>query len=600
MSLSVALHNAMSGLQTNQAIVQVISNNITNASTEGYTRKSADPVSVTVALEGRGVEASVVSRVVDERVLADLRRNLSALGAARTEESYHQRVLDEFGTLADNTSLGASITDLSTAFQTMATSPESATHRASVITAAVELTRKLSDLSAQIQTLRADADKEIANKVTVLNSEIARIADLNEKIAAGQALGASTAELEDFRDQAMNTVSEMIQIQYFKRTTGEIVVALPDGQVLADQFAKTISHTPAGAMSPDITYAGGQISGILAGGVDLTTKIPSGEIKGLITARDTILPQLQEEIDLLAQKLRDELNTLHNAGTGLPPANTLTGTRTFSDASTNAITTTAAVRIAVVDAQGNYVKHFDLAAGTYTLAQIESQIDTNLSGAATASTSANGPLSITATNSANGIAIVDLGVQTVTHIDKKSTFSGFSNYFGLNDFFVTQGKVAGSASTGLGALIKVRDDLVSNPALLSRGVLDTTTSPTPVAGDPAIAHGDASTAVAMADKFLDELSFAATGALPQITASFAGYAAEILSASAVAASVAQDTAAFRSTLSEELSYRAQEVSGVNIDEELRNLVLYENAFAATARIIQVVDELFEQLVNIGR
>ena len=146
----------------------------------------------------------------------------------------------------------------------------------------------------------------------------------------------------------------------------------------------------------------------------------------------------------------------------------------------------------------------------------------------------------------------------------------------------------------------IRDDLVSNPALLSRGVLDSTTSPTPVAGDPAIAHGDASTAVAMADKFLDELSFAATGGLPQITASFAGYAAEILSASAVAASVAQDTAAFRSTLSEELSYRAQEVSGVNIDEELRNLVLYENAFAATARIIQVVDELFEQLVSIGR
>jgi flagellar hook-associated protein 1 FlgK len=51
-------------------------------------------------------------------------------------------------------------------------------------------------------------------------------------------------------------------------------------------------------------------------------------------------------------------------------------------------------------------------------------------------------------------------------------------------------------------------------------------------------------------------------------------------------------------LVQELAFRSDSVSGVNIDEELRNLVIYENAYAATARIIQVADDLFEKLLNI--
>ena len=79
-----------------------------------------------------------------------------------------------------------------------------------------------------------------------------------------------------------------------------------------------------------------------------------------------------------------------------------------------------------------------------------------------------------------------------------------------------------------------------------------------------------------------------------------GYGSEILSANAVSAQQAAKSLAFRASLTDELSYRNQSVSGVNIDEELRNLVLYENAYGATARIIQVVDDLFEIITNLVR
>jgi len=599
MSLSIALQNALSGLQTNEAMIQVISNNVTNANVEGYTRKISQPTSLTLAGEGRGVEAANLTRVVDERLLADLRTTFAAFGAAQAQDFYYTRILDQFGTLANNTTLGSMITDLATAMQSLAVSPDSSAHRTQVVSAALELARQLNDMSQQIQTLRFDADRDITTKINVINGELEKIAELNAQIASAQALGGSSANLEDFRDQALNKLSELIDIRYFRRTSGEIVVTLPDGRVLADSVAHPLSHTPAGALSPDITYAGGGIGPILSGPNDITASIKSGELHGIIEARDTILPDLQAEIDKLTQMLRDEINALHNTGTSRPPPNTLTGTRTFAQPASDTITFSAAVRIAAVDADGNFVAHYDLAAGTYTVKQIETLINANLAGYATASISTNGPLSIAASNSANGIAIVDLSDQTVTHTDGATTYAGFSNYFGLNDLFVTPTRVQGDSIPGIAGMIQVRGDIVKDPALLARGALVSTTSPAPKAGDLGVALGDASVAQNIADRFLAALAFSATGNLPLTATSLAGYASEILSTTAVSASSAAKTAMFKETLFHEILFRTESISGVNIDEELRNMVLFENAYAATARVIQVVDDLFDILLGIG-
>ncbi|MHA1158702.1 MAG: flagellar hook-associated protein FlgK, partial [Alphaproteobacteria bacterium] len=393
MSLTVSLQNALSGLQTNEAMIQVIANNVTNANTEGYTRKITQPVSVIVAGDGRGVEPGTLDRVVDERLLADMRTTLAALGDASAQDFYYTRILDQFGTLSNNANLGAMITDLATAMQNLAASPDSSAQRTEVVTAALALVRQLNDMSVEIQTLRFDADRDIDVKIDVINTELEKIADLNAQIQSAQALGNSAPELKDLRDQALNKLSELVDIRYFRRTSGEIVVTLPNGQVLADKVAYPLNHTPAGALSPDITYAGGGIGPIMSRGIDITASIKSGEIHGMIEARDTILPNLQSEIDNLTRMLRDEVNALHNSGTSRPAPNTLTGTRDFAQPTTDTITLSAAVRIAAVDANGNFVAFYDLAAGTYSVKQIETLINTNLNGYATASTGTNGPLS---------------------------------------------------------------------------------------------------------------------------------------------------------------------------------------------------------------
>ncbi len=601
MSLTIALQNALSGLSTSQTALQVISNNVVNVNTEGYSRKIVNPISRTLEGRGAGVELSDISRIVDERLLNDMRINLSSLGTARVLDSIYSRIQDQFGTPASNSSISGTLTNLSTAMQALAATPESSTLQSQTIRTAIAVAKQLNSMSTEVQALRLVADREITSKIQFINGQLDIIADLNVKIERELAVGQPTSEMEDIRDQALNELSNLIEFSQFKRATGAIVVVLSNGAILADKSTHPLSHTPAGAMGPQISYPGSGIGSISHNGKDITTAITGGELKGLIEARDQILPDLQAEIDRLTQVLRDELNAVHNAGTGLPPANTLTGTRTFADPTADTISFTADVRIAVVDQQGDFVSYFDLAAGSYTISNVMGQINLNLGSFANATVSANGPLAISATAATNGIAIVDLGTQTVTHTDGSTTFSGFSNYFGLNDLFVTPGNVQGDSNAGISALIKVRDDIVSTPSRLSRGALDSnTTAPLPAVGEAAVGSGDNSIIQQLADKFLEDLSFASAGGLALTPATLAGYGAEVLSANSVAAAVVQNDLAFRDTLSQEIAFRSQSISGVNLDEEMSNLILYQNTYKATARIITVIQDLFDVLQGILR
>ena len=77
MSLELTLKDALSGLQTSQAALQTISNNIANANTEGYSRKQVAPKSLVIGGKGFGVEVGEVKRSVDEGILNLLRNETS-------------------------------------------------------------------------------------------------------------------------------------------------------------------------------------------------------------------------------------------------------------------------------------------------------------------------------------------------------------------------------------------------------------------------------------------------------------------------------------------------------------------------------------------
>lgn len=595
MSLTLALNTALSGLRTTQSTLAVISNNVANANTSGYTRKAAVPSSVTLAGMGAGVKLGDILRTVDSRIQADAREAANQLSALETKELFLSSMQQLFGKPGDNSTVAHRIADLAESIDALAVTPESATVRNQAIEAAQNVARQIGGMAEEIQDLRLAADRDIKASVDIVNTQLERIVELNAKITQALAQDVPTGELEDERDRALATLSKEMNVTSFTRSDGALAVYTKTGILLADSTAVTVSHDAVTAMSPAMSLGAG-IDGINVNGVDISSTITGGRLAGLIELRDSILPDAQAEVDRLAEQLRDRLNEIHNQGTGLPPATSLTGTRSFADPATDSVTLTSAVRVAVLDSDGLVVSSYDLPAGTYTVDQVRDAINANLAGA-TATTAADGPLGISADAAPNGIALVDLGTQTVT--DGTASVNGFSNYFGLNDFFVTPGNVQGDAIVGVAQSLQVRGDLASDPSRLSRGQLtDAAVAPAP--GDTGVAFSDNRIAVALGARFDETVTFGAAGGLAASATTLSGYASELVAnASQVAANNTADYQ-YQSSLTLQLDQQHRSLSGVNVDEEMANLVVFQNAYAASARVITTAQQMFETLSNILR
>ena len=190
----------------------------------------------------------------------------------------------------------------------------------------------------------------------------------------------------------------------------------------------------------------------------------------------------------------------------------------------------------------------------------------------------NGKLVITATNSTQGIAI------NTSDSLVSGTTEGFPDFFGLNDFFI------GSGSTDFA----VRADLITDPSRVSMGKLSLTAT----SGQSGITVGDNSVITNLAALTQKGLSFAAVSGLPAGTFSMEHDAGVILGLNAVQAGRAEAAAELEGNLLENLGIRKASQTGVNIDEELASILIFQNSFAASARVISAAQKLFDSLLSI--
>jgi flagellar hook-associated protein 1 FlgK len=132
--------------------------------------------------------------------------------------------------------------------------------------------------------------------------------------------------------------------------------------------------------------------------------------------------------------------------------------------------------------------------------------------------------------------------------------------------------------------IEVNPDLVSNPSLLD-GVS--------TVSSPAIA-------AALANSIQDSApTFPATGNFSSpLTMTLNEYAGQILGQNSTAASNASNNAQYQTGVQNQISTSLQNETGVNMDQQLSNLTVYQNSYAASARVVQVVDDMFNSLMQI--
>jgi flagellar hook-associated protein 1 FlgK len=583
MSLSVARYAAYSAMMTTQVQISVASSNIANADTTGYTKKTATQTSTVSNGTGTGTTVTSITSNVDKLMLKSLMSAVSALGTATTNNDYAnqlQSLMGSTSTSSDSssgTSLGNTLASLETALSQLADTPESTTLKAQVVNDLDDVASQLRDTSSQIQALRGNADQAISSDVDTVNSDLTTIKDLNDQITSAKAAGNSTSDLEDKRNQALQDLASKMDVSYFTNSSGQMQVYTSSGQVLLDSSVHKLSYQTASSVSASSVYGTSSgLSGIMVDGKDITAQIKSGSIAGLVQQRDVTLPAAQDELDQLAVKLADTLNSISNSGTSSPPLSSLTGTTQV--ASTDSLSASGTVRIAVTNSDGNLVSYQDLNLSNYsTVGDLVTAID-GISGLS-ASIDSNGHVAISADNSNNGVAINEMTSSV------GSGSQGLSDWLGLNDLV---------SATGASDF-KVRSDILGNSSLLQSATLDS--SATLTVGAQVVTNGTETVAQNLYDALIGNQNFDAAGGLSSRKTSFASYAADIVSGIAADATRASSTYTTKQTVETNLSDSISSASGVNVDEETANLTQLQNEYAAAAQVLQILNTMFGSLLD---
>jgi flagellar hook-associated protein 1 FlgK len=305
-SISSAIYAARSGLQVSSLRAEIVATNVANATTPGYVRRSVTLGETVLGGKSVGVRSEGIGRAADNAIKTQRRELTSGLAQASVMSSTWKSISARLGDSIDGTGLFKTFSDFETALTRAITTPESTTAASSLLQAARGITQELNSLSDMVTTQRAEADREIADGVDVVNAALKQIEVLNTRLSGMNRSTSEAAAVMDERQRVLDTLSEYLPIQTVDRDGGTIDVLTTEGVFLVAGRARQIQFTPSATFGPNDTLANGDVSGLTVDGVDLTPGAASfGAISGgmfgaLFTLRDQDLPKLSAQLDTIA------------------------------------------------------------------------------------------------------------------------------------------------------------------------------------------------------------------------------------------------------------------------------------------------------------
>jgi hypothetical protein len=186
--------------------------------------------------------------------------------------------------------------------------------------AATAFAGTLKTITDKIQSLRGKADGDINTTVAAANRTLTQIADLNARVAIETVTGGARSGIDSQRDAALDALSGNLDIATFSRSDGTVAVFTKAGTPLVGMTAAKLWHRATTGITAAMSLADGSLSGITADGIEISGQITGGALHALLTARDSTLPNVQNQLDTLAQTLQAQINRVSNkavATTGL-------------------------------------------------------------------------------------------------------------------------------------------------------------------------------------------------------------------------------------------------------------------------------------------
>ncbi len=309
MSLSASLSIAQSALASAAAQSTVLSRNIGNVNSPGYSRKTAGVVttqngSSTVASIQRATDAALLANVLKAQS-ASAAQSALADGLTKIENSLGLNSASNTSTAnaaaAGDQSPSTKISNLTSALETYASAPDNASYGTAAVAAATSLASTLNAASATVQSVRAQADAQVATAVQTINGLLTQFQSVNQQVVSGTALGTDITDAQDTRDSILSQLSTQIGITATKTSNGGTSISTDTGVILFDQTARTLNFTPKATYTAGTTGNAVTVDGLAVAGSAMGTK--SGTLAGLTQLRDVTATTYQNQVDQIAGTL---------------------------------------------------------------------------------------------------------------------------------------------------------------------------------------------------------------------------------------------------------------------------------------------------------
>ena len=629
MSLN-ALSTSTAGLAATQAAINVVSQNVANAGTAGYVKRTLTPVAV--GPNNSGVATGTITRSFDAAALKQLRLETSGAAYTGTKAEIIGQLDALYGTPGSSSSLDGTLNTFTQSLQELAANPTSAAAKTTVLGNASALASQINGAASTVQNLRTGIEAQLGADTNAASALLSSIASLNGKIQ-NTSNDSALADFQDQRDQAINSLSSYMDVKTVTQSDGTVSVMTQSGATLVDRSnAATLTFDGRGTLNATSTYSGdpsqrtvGTVTATIAGGgrIDLGEPgvLRSGSLAAGFELRDQILPQAQRQLDDLAAGLATALTNTSTTGTlngcattisvgAMKPGNTLTFPVTDTSGTVRNVTLVASATSSgtivpagqTTDANGltltfdasggpaSYATAIQAAFGAFSAnpASAAYKLPTlGVTGGAATSTSATltltagGKVAAAATASVSAVSAADLNTgnpSIALFVDGKAN----TLYTGSFD--------NGSQLTGFAQRIAVNSTVSANPSAL------TATSAT-----------DTSASGGRAQKLFTALTATPTtfssssgigGVAAPYSTSVVGFAQDMIAAQGAASANAASLNDTQQTALSTAQSRFAVGAGVNIDQEMSNLIALQNAYGANARVLSAARDMLNQLLQI--
>jgi flagellar hook-associated protein 1 FlgK len=639
--MSGILNVGTRALQANQVALQTAGNNIANVNTPGYSRQSVVQQTVQGQFTGSGyIGKGVEIQTIERNFSAYLTRQSALAGTTAAADSARVDKLKQLQDIfAGGTSgLGAAVNDMLNAFSDVATAPTDLTARAVVLTRVDETAARMRSASQSLDDLQLSVTQELNVKIGSINNLAKSIASVNEQIARAQGSGQPANDLLDQRDQLVRDLNQFVQTTSIPADDGTVGIFLAGSQPLVlGNKAATV------ALVADEFGVANKKLAIVQNGQTITLDenlLGGGEVSGLLRFQNTDLVEGRNLLGRFTLAVTTSMNDQHRLGLDLDgnAGGNLFSALALPNALPASGNTTPLVQLAmsIVDStklvptdyqidftnptSGTITRLSDKQAFAFgTLADANAFFATE--GLAVTGTPFAGdsfllqPFSTSASNiksefsSARALAVASpvagsmgtantgsLALNSLTartnppvNVPVTITFTSASTYTrsdyvgALSPFTYTSGQAIEGSVPATTPLSQWSLTLQGAPKLG-----DTFTVQAQPSANRKLNAGNASAMMGLRDvetfdgaKLSD--GFAALIAQVGIRTQSAMYASDV--SSAIAASLETERTA---------------VSGVNLDEEAAKLLQYQQAYQASAKMIQIAQSIFDTLLQTMR